>query len=117
MRVLCAAGLAASVLACGSPMSRHPEASSGASSQTQSLTDYLNGQFEEELARQPEWATAMGRKDNYGKLDDRSEMATTDRAGMAASERTANEGAVRSFTVECRGSDLVRHVGDRTRRR
>lgn len=75
MRVLCAAGLAASVLACGSPMSRHPEASSGASSQTQSLTDYLNGEFEEELARQPEWATAMGRKDNYGKLDDRSEMA------------------------------------------
>ena len=75
MRELCAAGLAASVLACGSPMSRHPEASSGASSQTQSLTDYLNGEFEEELARQPEWATAMGRKDNYGKLDDRSEMA------------------------------------------
>ena len=76
MRILCAAGLAASVLACGSPTSSQPEASSGpAARQTQTLTDYLNGEFEEELARQPEWATAMGRKDHYDKLDDRSEMA------------------------------------------
>jgi uncharacterized protein (DUF885 family) len=75
MRILFAAGLAASVLACGSPTSSQPEASSGpAARQTPTLTDYLNGEFEEELARQPEWATAMGRKDHYDKLDDRSEM-------------------------------------------
>ena len=73
--MLLAAALATSALACGSPRAIPPEESSTVgSSHTQTLTEYLNGEFDEELARQPEWATSMGRKDNYTKLDDHSEM-------------------------------------------
>ena len=72
--MLLAAALATSALACGSPRAIPAEESSTVgSSHTQTLTEYLNGEFDEELARQPEWATSMGRKDNYTKLDDHSE--------------------------------------------
>ncbi len=39
------------------------------------LTAYLNAEFEEEIARSPELATSLSRKDNYDKLDDYSETA------------------------------------------
>jgi uncharacterized protein (DUF885 family) len=74
MKTLLTATFAAIALACGSPRATLPERSSTAGAgQTQTLTEYLNGEFEEELARKPEWATSMGRKDNYDKLDDHSE--------------------------------------------
>ena len=74
MKTLLAASVTATALACGSPRAIPPERSSPVGAHpAQTLTEYLNGEFEKELARKPEFATSMGRRDNYDKLDDHSE--------------------------------------------
>ena len=88
MRHLLTAAVAASALSCGSPRALPADSSSTAGSgHTETLTEYLNGEFEEELARQPQWTTSMGRKDNYDKIDDFSEAAIDLSGGGKAYER------------------------------
>ncbi len=43
------------------------------------LTEYLNAEFEEELAMSPERLTSIGRKEQYDRLNDYSEQAVTER--------------------------------------
>lgn len=46
-----------------------------ASALDRQLTAYLDAEFEKELQMDPEWLTSLGRKEQYGKLTDRSEAA------------------------------------------
>ena len=43
--------------------------------ESERLTAYLNAEFEEELQRSPQWLTQLGRKEQYGQLNDYSEAA------------------------------------------
>jgi hypothetical protein len=71
MRRLVVAGLAAIAVACSpAEVKLTPEQ---IAAESQKLTDYLNAEFEEELAMSPEALTRLGRRDQYDKLDDYSE--------------------------------------------
>jgi uncharacterized protein (DUF885 family) len=72
MRIWFAAGLLALAAACGEPAAKAPTAEEIAV-ESKKLTDYLNAEFEEELAMSPMSLTQMGRKEQYDKLDDFSE--------------------------------------------
>ena len=53
-----------------------PAAAAGANAQaSRELTAYLDAEYEKELQMKPETLTAQGRKDQYDKLDDRSDAA------------------------------------------
>jgi uncharacterized protein (DUF885 family) len=75
MRIWFAAGLMALAAACGEPAAKGPTAEEVAA-ESKKLTDYLNAEFEEELAMSPMSLTQMGRKERYDKLDDFSEADT-----------------------------------------
>ncbi len=72
MRVLFAAALMALAAAACTPASDAPAAEEVAAESTK-LTQYLNAEFEEELAMSPMTLTQLGRKEQYDKLDDFSE--------------------------------------------
>ncbi len=73
--------LAVSVLAAGCDRAAPPETSALAAAsadqaqnlETARLTDWLDARYEEELAFSPLEKTALGRKDDYDKIDDLSE--------------------------------------------
>jgi uncharacterized protein (DUF885 family) len=75
VRILFAAGLMALAAACSEPAPRGPTAEEIAA-ESAKLTQYLNAEFEEELAMSPMSLTQMGRKEQYDKLDDFSEADT-----------------------------------------
>ncbi len=72
MRLLFAAGLMALATACSPSAPASPSAEDIAA-ESKKLTDYLNGEFEEELAMNPTMLTSMGRKELYDQLGDFSE--------------------------------------------
>ena len=72
MRVFLAAGLMALATACGPAQPAGPSPEEIAA-ESKKLTDYLNAEFEEELAMNPMLLTQMGRKQMYGELGDFSE--------------------------------------------
>jgi uncharacterized protein (DUF885 family) len=72
MRVLFVAGFAALLAACN--MAPAPTAEEVAAESAR-LTDYLNTEYEEELAMNPMDLTSMGRKELYDQLGDFSEAA------------------------------------------
>lgn len=80
MRVLylCAAGLVALSAGCrqavppGQPTNG---ATASPAAETARLTSYLDAEYEKELAMSPESLTGQGRKEQYDRLDDRSEAA------------------------------------------
>ncbi|HPI48485.1 MAG TPA: DUF885 domain-containing protein, partial [Hyphomonadaceae bacterium] len=72
MRLLFAAGLMALAAACSPAVPAGPTAEDIAT-ESKKLTDYLNAEFEEELAMNPMMLTQMGRKELYDQLGDFSE--------------------------------------------
>ncbi len=72
MRLLFAAGLMALMAACQPSAPAGPTAEEIAA-ESKKLTDYLNAEFEEELAMNPTMLTQMGRKELYDQLGDFSE--------------------------------------------
>ncbi len=76
MRLLIAAGLAALAVACSGP-SEPKVTPEQIAAESKGLTDYLNAEFEEELAMSPMSLTQMSRKEQYDKLDDFSEADVT----------------------------------------
>ncbi len=70
MRVMFAAGFAALLAACGHAPAPTPEEMAAESGK---LTEYLNAEYEEELAMNPMDLTTMGRKELYDQLGDFSE--------------------------------------------
>ena len=72
MRLLFAAGLMALAAACTPAAPAGPTAENVAA-ESKKLTQYLNDEFEEELAMNPMQLTQMGRKEHYGELGDFSE--------------------------------------------
>lgn len=72
MRLLFAAGLMALAAACTPAAPAGPTADEIAA-ESKKLTQYLNDEFEEELAMNPMQLTQMGRKEHYGELGDFSE--------------------------------------------
>ena len=67
MRLLFAAGLMALAAACTPAAPAGPTAENVAA-ESKKLTQYLNDEFEEELAMNPMQLTQMGRKEHYGEL-------------------------------------------------
>lgn len=106
MRVLFAAGMAALLAACG-----HAPAPTAEEIATESvrLTEYLNAEYEEELAMNPMDLTTMGRKELYDQLGDFSEAGALKQlewrresvAGMKASIDPAklNDDAKTSWAI------------------
>lgn len=74
MRSFLAGGLCLALAACGGAGDGAPDADQIAA-ESAALTGYLDGEFEEELQRSPEWLTRLGRKEHYGELSDVSEAA------------------------------------------
>jgi uncharacterized protein (DUF885 family) len=72
MRFLFAAGLMALAAACSPAAPAGPTAEDIAA-ESKKLTDYLNAEFEEELAMNPTMLTQMGRKELYDQIGDFSE--------------------------------------------
>lgn len=72
MRLLFAAGLIALAAACSPAAPAGPTAEDIAA-ESRKLTEYLNAEFEEELAMNPMMLTQMGRKELYDQLGDFSE--------------------------------------------
>lgn len=72
MRLFLAAGLMALATACG-PAQPAGHSAEEIAAESKKLTDYLNAEFEEELAMNPMLLTQMGRKQMYGELGDFSE--------------------------------------------
>lgn len=72
MRLLFAAGLMALAAACSPTAPAGPTAEE-ITAESKKLTDYLNAEFEEELAMNPTLLTQMGRKELYDQLGDFSE--------------------------------------------
>ena len=72
MRLLFAAGLIALAAAC-SPVAPAGPTAEDIAAESRKLTDYLNAEFEEELAMNPLMLTQMGRKELYDQLGDFSE--------------------------------------------
>lgn len=76
MRILLTAGLVALAVAC-SPTATSPSVTAEeVTAESGKLTDYLNAEFEEELAMNPMMLTQMGRKELYDQLGDFSEADT-----------------------------------------
>src|SRR4051794_12074132 len=50
-----------------------PDVATERATETARLTAYLDAEYEKELAMSPESLTSQGRKEQYDKLDDRSE--------------------------------------------
>ncbi len=76
MHTLVAAAVVALALsACGGNSQPPPEDSSQRTAADARLTEYLNAEFEKELAFSPERLTDLGRKEQYDRLTDRSEAA------------------------------------------
>jgi uncharacterized protein (DUF885 family) len=74
MRVILAAAMLALLVACkpaAPSLGETPEA------QTTRLVAYLDAEFEEELAMNPERLTSLGRKEHYGELNDYSSARQT----------------------------------------
>ena len=71
MRLLFAAGLMA--LAPRAALRRRRSDAEDIAAESKKLTDYLNAEFEEELAMNPMMLTTMGRKELYDQLGDFSE--------------------------------------------
>ena len=72
MRLLFAAGLIALAAAC-SPATPAAPTAEDIAAESRKLTEYLNAEFEEELAMNPMMLTQMGRKELYDQLGDFSE--------------------------------------------
>lgn len=73
MRLLLTAGLMALVAACSPEAAKPAVTAEDVAAESRKLTDYLNAEFEEELAMNPLLLTQMGRKEHYGELGDFSE--------------------------------------------
>ncbi|RYG32488.1 MAG: DUF885 domain-containing protein [Burkholderiales bacterium] len=73
MRLLLTAGLLAIVAACSPEAAKPAITAEEVAAESKKLTDYLNAEFEEELAMNPLMLTQMGRKEHYGELGDFSE--------------------------------------------
>ena len=104
MRVLFAAGMAALLAAC-----MHAPTPEEVATESTRLTEYLNAEFEEELAMNPMDLTTMGRKELYDQLGDFSEAGSLKQlqwrresvAGMKASIDPAklNDDAKTSWAI------------------
>jgi uncharacterized protein (DUF885 family) len=75
MRVLFGLVAFGLLAACGpqTPAAPPPPTAEQIQAESARLTAYLDQEFEEELQRSPEQLTSIGRKDQYDKLDDRTE--------------------------------------------
>lgn len=73
MRILLTAGLVALVAACSPEVAKPAFTAGDIAAESKKLNDYLNAEFEEELAMNPLTLTQMGRKEHYDELGDFSE--------------------------------------------
>ena len=77
MRLLLTAGLMALAAACSPEAAKPAVTAEDVAAESRKLTDYLNAEFEEELAMNPLLLTQMGRKEHYSELGDFSEADVT----------------------------------------
>lgn len=73
MRHALVAGLVFVLAACGTAPDNRAGSPAASAAESDRLTAYLDAEFEKELQMSPEWLTSLGRKEQYDKLDDRSE--------------------------------------------
>ncbi len=73
MRILLTAGLMALAVACSPNPGPAAVTAEDVAAESKKLNDYLNAEFEEELAMNPLMLTQMGRKEQYDQLGDFSE--------------------------------------------
>ena len=101
MRLFLVAGVAAALFASACEPARPAAPTAEAiAAESKKLTDYLNAEFEEELAMSPMSLTQLGRKEQYDKLDDFSEADVQKQLDWRRAVGRRHEGADQSGGAE-----------------